>query len=175
MSCPTLSLTSFLCFALLKSTKTFEMRGVFMENLKESILKSWIRMSLSIHDERIVSSLSYNESLIFHLLYERHQQLPTQPMTATELCHVMRMQKSQMNRTLTQMEQKELIVRERSTRDKRQMFVRINFDKIEIYQQQHEQILRIIDELITMVGKDKAEETVRLFELVADAAEKMIK
>lgn len=146
-----------------------------MNELKENILKSWIRMSLSIHDERIVSNMSYNESLIFHLLYERHQQLPTQPMTATELCHVMRMQKSQMNRTLTQMEQKELIVRERSTQDKRQVFVRINFDKIVIYQEQHEQILRVIDELITMIGKDKAEDVARLFGLVADAAEKVIK
>lgn len=146
-----------------------------MDELKENILKSWIRMSLSIHDERIVSSMSYNESLIFHLLYNHQQQFAEQSMTATELCHTMRMQKSQMNRTLTQMEQKELIVRERSTQDKRQVFVRINFDKIGIYQKQHEQILKVIDELITMIGKDKAEDVVRLFELIADAAEKVIK
>lgn len=146
-----------------------------MDELKENILKSWIRMSLSIHDERIVSSMSYNESLVFHLLYNHQQQFADQPMTATELCRLMRMQKSQMNRTLTQMEQKDLIVRERSTQDKRQVFVRINFDKIGIYQKQHEQILKVIDELITMIGKDKAEDVVRLFGLIADAAEKVIK
>lgn len=146
-----------------------------MDDLRENILQAWVRMSLAVCDERIVSELSYNESLIFHLLYQRHLEENAQAMTATELCQLMRMQKSQMNRTLTHMEAEGFITRERSTLDKRQILVHLNFEKIGIYQKQHENILEIIDELLTTIGKDKAADVVRLFDMISDAAKKVIK
>ena len=146
-----------------------------MENLNETILKSWLRLSLSVNNERLVSDLPYNESLIYHILYYSYLQNPGQALTATDLCRATRMQKSQMNRTLTNMEKNGWIARERSADDKRQIFVHINFDRIDVYQKQHAQILHLIDELIKKIGKEKAEEANRLFTEIADAAETVIK
>ena len=46
-----------------------------------------------------------------------------------------------MNRILTQLEEKKLIIRERSANDKRKIFVRLNKEKTSAYLKQHEQIL----------------------------------
>ena len=146
-----------------------------MENLNETILKSWLRLSLSVNNERLVSDLPYNESLIYHILYYSYLKNPEQAITATDLCRAIRMKKSQMNRTLTNMEKNGWIVRERSSEDKRQIFVHINLDNIDVYQKQHDRILHLIDELIKKIGKEKAEEANRLFTEIADAAETVIK
>ncbi len=147
------------------------MKGDFNEKL----LQSWLRLSTAISNERIVSDLPYNESLICHILYRQHLEHPGCGVTATDLCRETRILKSQMNRTLGNMESKGLIVRERSEKDKRQVFVRFNPEQIKIYEEQHQKILNIIDELIIKIGKEKAGEAMELFNLVADTAEEVIK
>ena len=85
------------------------------------------------------------------------------------------MQKSQMNRTLSNMEQKQMIIRERSETDKRQILVRLNMSQMEIYQRQHERILALIDRLLEQIGPEKAEDIVDLFTQIANTAEEIIK
>ena len=81
------------------------------------------------------------------------------------------MLKSQMNRTLSSMEKKGLIQKERSAKDKRRVLLRLNLERAEVYQQQHEKILSIIDTLLEKAGKEQVEEIVRLFGRIADIAE----
>ena len=85
------------------------------------------------------------------------------------------MQKSQMTRTLSNMEQKQMISRERSETDKRQILVRLNMSQMEIYQRQHERILALIDRLLEQIGPEKAEDIVDLFTQIANTAEEIIK
>ena len=84
------------------------------------------------------------------------------------------MLKSQMNRTLVSMEQKNYITRERSTLDKRQIFITLNPEQMDLYQKQHRKILSIIDKLIEKMGEDKALEAIRTFQLIADTAEEVL-
>lgn len=146
-----------------------------MDAINEELLQAWLNISMAINNDRISLDLPYNESLICHLLYRQHLQQSEQWLTATDLCHMMKMQKSQMNRTLTCMEAKGLIVRERSTSDKRQIHVKLKLGQMDIYEKQHEKVLQIIDELVTTMGKEKAEEALAIFHLIADAARKVIK
>lgn len=146
-----------------------------MDTMNEELLQAWLNISMTINNDRISLDLPYNESLICHLLYRQHLQQSEQWLTATDLCRMTRMQKSQMNRTLTCMEEKGLIVRERSVSDKRQIHVKLKLEQMDVYEKQHEKILQIIDELVTTIGKEKAEEALSLFRLIADAAGKVIK
>ena len=73
----------------------------------EQVLEAWLQMTTVINNERITPDLPYNESMICRYLYQ-NQDINV---TATDLCNYMRMQKSQMNRTLTSMEKKQLITR----------------------------------------------------------------
>ena len=111
-----------------------------------------------------------NEILIYRYLYCNQDK----DVTATDLCNAIGMLKSQMNRTLTSMEEKELIYRLRSSQDKRQVFVLLNMEHTSLYEKEHARILRIVDRLIERVGMDNAEKTLKLFKLIARIAKEEI-
>ena len=137
----------------------------------EELLSAWLRLSTVIDNERIVSELSFNESLICNILYHNMVQDPERELTATDLCQETRMLKSLMNRTLASMEEKGIIVRERSKKDKRRVFIRLDVQKAQIYQKQHQKILKQIDLLMERLGEEKSTQLIELLNLTANKAE----
>lgn len=145
-----------------------------MQNINEKVLNAWLKLSTTICNERIVSELPFNESFICGILHHNAQAHPEKKITATELCERTNMQKSQMNRTLNSMEEKGLIFRKRSEKDKRQVFVSINMDNAEIYENQHKKILEFVDTVLDKVGREKAEEIIQLFTLISNKAKEVM-
>ncbi len=145
-----------------------------MQNVNEKVLSAWLKLSTAICNEKIVSEMPYNESLICGILHRNAKENPDKKITATELCEKTNMQKSQMNRTLNMLEAKGLIFRKRSEKDKRQVFVTMNMDNAEIYEHQHKKVLHVVDKLLDKVGKEKAEEIVQLFTLISSKAKEVI-
>ena len=145
-----------------------------MQNMNEKVLNAWLRLSTTICNERIVSEMPYNESLICGILHHNALAHPEKKITATELCEKTNMQKSLMNRTLNSLEEKGLIFRKRSEKDKRQVFVSMNMDNAEVYERQHKNILRVVDEIVEKIGKEKADEIVSLFTLISNKAKEVI-
>ncbi len=142
--------------------------------MNEELLNAWLRLSTAINIDCFISDMTYNESLICNLLYRNHR-CGGQKLTATDLCAKTNMLKSQMNRTLNEMEKKHLIRRERSTQDKRQVFISLDLSQIEIYEQQHQRILSLIDTLLDRVGREKGDEILALFNEIADTALEVLK
>ena len=145
-----------------------------MQNINEKVLSAWLKLSTAICNERIVSELPYNESLVCGILHENAVDHPEKQITATDFCEKTNMQKSLMNRTLNSLEDKGLIFRKRSEKDKRQVFVSMNMDNAEVYERQHKNILRVVDEIVEKVGKEKADEIVSLFTLISNKAKEVI-
>ena len=145
-----------------------------MQNINEKVLSAWLKLSTAICNERIVSELPYNESLVCGILHENAVEHPEEKITATDLCEKTNMQKSLMNRTLNSLEDKGLIFRKRSEKDKRQVFVSMNMDNAEVYERQHKNILRVVDEIVEKVGKEKADEIISLFTLISNKAKEVI-
>ena len=145
-----------------------------MQNINEKVLSAWLKLSTTICNERIVSELPFNESFICGILHRNAMEYPDKKITATELCEKTNMQKSLMNRTLNSLEEKGLIFRKRSEKDKRQVFVSMNMDNAEVYERQHKNILRVVDEIVEKVGKEKADEIVSLFTLISNKAKEVI-
>lgn len=141
-----------------------------MREINEELLEAWLQLTSSINKDKIVSNLPFNETLICRILYQNKGK----EITATDLCALIKMQKSQMNRTLTSMEDKNLIHRERSKKDKRQIFVILNEKQEKLYKDQHDNILKLIDKLVDRVGMDKAKETLELFKLISHIAKEEI-
>ncbi len=123
-----------------------------MEPLNEQLLTAWLQMSTAVVNSRLVSELSYKEALVCHVLYKNLPQQENQPLTATGLCRLTSMLKSQMNRTLNALEEKGLVVRSRCPQDKRQVHIRFNPDRAQAYQQQHQRILTLVDGIIHRLG-----------------------
>ena len=145
-----------------------------MQNINEKVLSAWLKLSTTICNERISSELPYNESLICGILHRNAVENPEKQMTATELCEQTNIQKSQMNRILNTLEEKGLIFRRRSEKDKRQVYVSMNMENAEVYERQHKNILQVVDEIIEKVGKEKADEIVQLFTLISNKAKEVM-
>lgn len=145
-----------------------------MKQMNEDLLDAWLRLSTVINNERVVSDVPYNESLICNILYRNQVQTPDRQLTATDLCNETRMLKSQMNRTLNSMEEKGFIRRERSATDKRQVLVFLDMEQIFVYQNQHSRILKLLDTIIERLGADKALETIQLLNQITNIANEVL-
>lgn len=141
--------------------------------MNEKLLESWLRLSTILCNDRIVSEMPYNEALICNILYRHHMREKETKLTATDLCRQTKMLKSQMNRTLQKMEEKNIITRERSSTDRRQIFISLN-PKADSFYSQHRKSLQLIDALATKAGPEKSQEAIDLFNYIADMAEEMM-
>lgn len=137
-----------------------------MPSINEALLDSYLRLCTAISNERVVSQLPYNEALICNLLYRRGARL----YTATELCEETRMQKSQMARTLNEMEEKGLILRSRSQSDRRQVLVELHPEKAELFFRQHAMTLEVVDAISSRLTPEKCQALVSLLNEAANAA-----
>lgn len=108
--------------------------------MEERLLEAWIRLSSCIWNRRLVSGMSYNEALILNLLNK--QKDLDKYYTATELCELTNLLKSQMNRILCQMEDKGLIRRMRSNEDKRNVYIMLTDKGYQAYLKEHAEIWR---------------------------------
>jgi len=145
-----------------------------MQQLNEVLLGAWLNISTVINNSRLVSEMSYNESLICNILHRNATENPGDALTATDLCEQTKILKSQMNRILTQLESKNLITRERSAKDKRKIFVRLTGEQSNAYLKQHEQILTLLDGIIDKIGKEKTLEVVQALNNISDVAKELI-
>ena len=138
-----------------------------MEDIKEKALDAWLQLLTAVNTERIVTSMTFNEAVVCNILSRNKEHI----FTATELCNKLKMQKSLMNRTLTNMEDKGWISRIRSTLDKRQVFVKWNEQANAIYEKEHEAVLNLVDRILSKVGYEKANEVIQMFSLIASVAQ----
>lgn len=135
-----------------------------MSSVTENLLDSYLRFTTAISNERVVSELPYNEALICNLLYRNENR----PLTARDLCEETQMQKSQMARTLNEMEEKGLILRRRSQTDRRQVLVELNREGAEAFFRQHTRTLEIVRAMEEKLTPEKMQ---ILCTLLAEAAE----
>ncbi|MBR4606702.1 MAG: MarR family transcriptional regulator [Lachnospiraceae bacterium] len=101
------------------------------EELMEDLLGAWMAMSIGIKGNRILKALSFNEMVICRLLYRAGQE--GREITATDLCHETRLLKSQVNKVLSDLEEKGLLYRHRDSADKRRVFLKMTEEQKGIY------------------------------------------
>lgn len=139
--------------------------------LNERLLRAWLRTITILNSDRIASELPLNESIICNILYQNERLHPDRKLTATDLCRETKIKKSQMNRTLKNMERRQLIRRERSLRDRRNIYIIPIEGHNEIYWRQHSRVLAIVDNVIDKLGEDEAGELLATLHRVCDYTE----
>ena len=132
--------------------------------MQEALLQAWMAMEVCIRGNRLLGDLSMNEMLICNTLYARRQGAPV---TATELCAKTQLLKSQMNRVLNQMEFQGLIRRERSSSDKRVVYVYLQEEAIPRYLQEHQHVLNIVAQVSAALGQENTEALAALMQKAA--------
>lgn len=139
----------------------------------EELLNAWLKVSTAIRNDKLVPSLTYNESVVCHLLLRNYVD-GGNGLTATDLCRETQIQKSQMNRILNALESRDLILRERSESDRRRVLITMNRDKSDAFDAQHKAILKIVGAVASQLGPERSKEIVGALEDLAEAARKVI-
>ena len=110
--------------------------------LNEELLFVWLQLGNVIDNQRLVAELPFNEALVCGLLSRSDV-----PLTASDLCNLTRILKSQMNAILCSLEQKGLIKRQKSQNDRRQIELYLLPDGITRYNASHQKTLRSFDSI----------------------------
>ena len=120
----------------------------------DKLLDSWLNLTSTLWNTRLVTSLTYNEAHVMGLLL-RHS-TPDNPMTATDLIRRTRLLKSQMNKILTALEGRGYITRARAELDKRMIFIRLTQEGIDAYLTEHTNVDAILNQLVAQIGPERA-------------------
>lgn len=120
----------------------------------EQLLNTWLNLTSTLWNTRLVSSLPYNEAHVMGILLR--DGTPQSPLTATDLIRRTRLLKSQMNKVLTRLEARGYITRTRSSQDKRMIHVQLTEEGTAAYLQEHKGVKAILEALIAQIGIDRA-------------------
>lgn len=123
------------------------------KQISEDLLASWLAATAIIRNERIVEAMTFREICVCNILYNNRDT----EITATDVINETGMLKSQVNKVLTDMEDKNLISRVRSNDDKRRILLSFTPEGYESYENEHEKILKILTSVVDTVGEKEAE------------------
>lgn len=123
-------------------------------DLPEELLGAWLALSAVLRNERFMDTLSYNEAFLCGLLERQRVACPAQPcLPIRELCSSTRMLKSQLNKVITDLEEKGLVCRRRLAGDRRLVYVELTAQGQALYAREHAHILGIVEQVITQMGE----------------------
>ncbi|MCH4192597.1 MAG: MarR family transcriptional regulator [Butyrivibrio sp.] len=123
-------------------------------DMAEALLSSWLDLSASVRNERLVKSMTFQEVFICNILCHAESDLP-EDITASMIVQRTGILKSQVNKILDNMEQEQLIERIRSEKDKRFVLIRLTAHGHTQYQKEHTRILSIMRSLIWQLGSEE--------------------
>lgn len=121
----------------------------------EMLVEAWLALSSALWNSRVVYDMTFSEVSICNLINRN----PGKTSTATELCRKTGLLKSQMNRVLRAMENKDYLVRVRSQADRRVVYLRLTDVGNAAYQREHKQIMEMVDRLVLEIGPEESQET----------------
>lgn len=139
-----------------------------MENLNEKLLNAWLTLSSVVNNERIVSSIPFNEAHVCNLLYRQRMENPGIFLTATELCARTRMLKSQMNKVLASLERQNMITRFRAPDDRRKAYIQLVEENLPRFEAVHARSIALVDCAIRQLGAGPAQQLAELLLRVAN-------
>ncbi len=139
-----------------------------MEKINDALLDAWLKTTSVLINRRMVEGLSFNEAFVCNLLNRPENRVSEEMVTATYLCQETGMLKSQMNKTLNSLEKKDMIRRERSTSDRRKVYIHLVEENMGVYWSSHEDILAFVDCLLDEIGLEKGKQTIDILNMASD-------
>lgn len=142
----------------------------------ERLLGAWLKLCSAIWSNRILSDiLSYNEAFVCKLLFDRKKANPSKPyLPIKNLCEYTGLLKSQMNKTLNDLEKRNYIERHRFDTDRRMVYVSLSLSGEKAYLESHENTMKFVNEVSQIMGKELVLSATSSFEEVAEIVNKVI-
>lgn len=143
-----------------------------MENEIEELINAWIRLSVSLRNDKITKNLTFNEAIVCNFIFN-YEKLHNKPMQIKELCEKASMTKPLMNRVLNDLEIKGMVIREKNTKDMRNVYVRLKSDQVVRYKSEHLNSMRVAKNVADLIGED-IHKVISIFNKVADAIDELL-
>ena len=138
------------------------------EQLGESLITAWVRLTSVLKNTRITQGMNYNEAIVMNITYRRFLEDGEGLTSFKSIVGETKMLKSLVNRTIDSLVAKELLERCDGA-DRRTTFVRPVKKNLEEFLRVHEQSLGIAQAIVSIIGKKDAETFVRISEKIVTA------
>lgn len=141
-------------------------------NIQNSLIGSWVKLSGIIKNSRITTGLKYNEAIVMLSIYSRYLADGEGFTSVQDIIKETGMLKSQVNRTLGELEKQGLITFAKGKKDRRTKFVKCVKEKLDIFLTVHNSSVKVAEKIVDIIGKDDAETFVRIVTKLSDAGYK---
>lgn len=141
-------------------------------NIQNSLIGSWVKLSGIIKNSRITTGLKYNEAIVMLSIYSRYLADGEGFTSVQDIIKETGMLKSQVNRTLGELEKQGLITFTKGKKDRRTKFVKCVKEKLDIFLTVHNSSVKVAEKIVDIIGKDDAETFVRIVTKLSDAGYK---
>ncbi len=141
----------------------------YKEKLQNELILAWVKLSRIVKNNRITTKLKYNEAIIMLTVYSRYLKDGVGLTSVQDIIKETGMLKSLVNRTLGELEKKELIMFEQGTADRRTKFVKLVKEKIDIFLSVHNSSLDVSQNIIDIIGKQDTATFISIVQKLEDA------
>ena len=139
------------------------------QQLQNELILAWVRLSGIIKNNRITTTLKYNEAIVMLTVYSRYLKDGVGLTSVQDIIKETGMLKSLVNRTLGELESQGLIVFEKGTVDRRTKFVKCVKEKLEVFLSVHSTSLGVSQNIIDIIGSEDAKAFINIVEKLASA------
>ena len=139
------------------------------QQLQNELILAWVRLSGIIKNNRITTTLKYNEAIVMLTVYSRYLKDGVGLTSVQDIIKETGMLKSLVNRTLGELESQGLIVFEKGTVDRRTKFVKCVKEKLEVFLSVHNTSLGVSQNIIDIIGSEDAKVFINIVEKLASA------
>ena len=138
------------------------------DELDESVISAWIRLTGVLKNTRITQGMIYNEAIVMNIVYGRYRKDGVGLVPFREIVSETRMLKSLVNRTIESLVRKGYLTRS-DGKDKRTTFVQLVPENLGEYLELHGRTLKLVDDIVKAIGEEDARAFVRISEHICKA------
>lgn len=140
--------------------------------LENNLILSWVKLSGLIKNNRITTGLKYNQAIVMLSIYSRYLTDGEGLTSVQDIIKETGMLKSQVNRTLCELESQQLITFVQGEKDRRTKFVKCVKEKLEVFLAVHDSSVSVAENIIDIIGKDDTKTFIRIVEKLSEAGYK---
>lgn len=137
--------------------------------LQNELITAWVKLSGIIKNNRITTTLKYNESIVMLSVYSRYLKDGEGLTSVQDIIKETGMLKSQVNRTLGELEIQGLITFTQGTRDRRTKFVKCVKEKLDVFLAVHNTSLGVSQSIIDVIGEKDTETFIQIVKKLVEA------
>ena len=142
------------------------------DNLQNKLILSWVKLSGLIKNSRITTGLKYNEAIVMLSIYSRYLIDGEGFTSVQDIIKETGMLKSQVNRTLGELEKQGLITFAQGTEDRRTKFVKCVKEKLDVFLTVHNSSVKVAKNIIDIIGEQDTQTFLKIVEKLSDAGYK---